>query len=89
MIFSEPATKKTVTFFDGQNLFWHAKAAFGHFHPNFDPKKLSEAVCSHHGWDLSGVRFYTGTPSLAHNEMWHDYWANRLLAMRRSGILVT
>ena len=41
----EPSTKYAVCFIDGQNLFHHAKAAFGHHHPNFDPVKLSDAVC--------------------------------------------
>ena len=36
-----------------------------------------------------GVRFYTGTPAADKSPMWHGYWAKRLLAMRRAGILVT
>ena len=35
---NEPAIKRAVSFFDGQNLFRRAKAAFGHYHPNYDPK---------------------------------------------------
>src|ERR1700688_4737420 len=86
----EPAVKRAVAFFDGQNLYRHAKEAFGHHHPNYDPKKLFAAVCAaHEGWRESGVRFYTGTPSIEKTEMWHGYWSNRLLSMRRSGILVT
>ena len=64
-------------------------AAFGHYHPNYDPKKLLDAVCEQHGWLPGSVRFYPGTPSILHDPKWHAYWANRLLAMRRSGILVT
>ena len=61
----EPPTKRVVSFFDGQNLFWHAKAAFGYQHPNHDPNLLSVAVCRENGWRCHGVRFYTGTPSAA------------------------
>ena len=85
----EPPTKRVVAFFDGQNLFWHAKAAFGHPHPNYDPNLLSEAVCRENGWRCHGVRFYTGIPSAARNPRWHGYWQRRLLSMRRAGIHVT
>ena len=86
----EPKTKNAVAFFDGQNLYHHAKNAFGHHHPNYDPIKLHEAVCgAHEGWTNQGVRFYTGTPSILKDPHWHGYWTNRLLAMRRSGVLVT
>ena len=40
----EPEVKRAVSFFDGQNLYRHAKEAFGHHHPNYDPKKLTDAV---------------------------------------------
>ena len=84
-----PKKKRAVSFFDGQNLFRHAMAAFGHFHPNFDPIKLADAICASKGWERRGVRFYTGVPLAQHDPMWHGYWAARSLAMRRSGILVT
>ena len=84
----EPKVKRAVAFFDGQNLYRHAKDAFGHNHPNYDPKKLFQHICSQHNWKDSGVRFYTGTPNAQKDPNWHKYWSNRLLAMRRSGILV-
>ena len=84
----EPAVKRAIAFFDGQNLYRHAKDAFGHHYPNFDPQKLFDAICADKGWESCGVRFYTGTPAYQHDAMWHGYWANRLLAMRRAGILV-
>lgn len=43
--FPEPSTKRAVAFFDGQNLFNHAKAAFGYDYPNYDPTKLFNAIC--------------------------------------------
>lgn len=86
---SEPATKRAVSFIDGQNLFRHAKDAFGHFHPNYDPASLAEAVCAQEGWVCHQVRFYTGVPESRHDPRWHAYWTRRLMAMRRSGIQVT
>ena len=84
----EPAVKRAIAFFDGQNLYRHAKDAFGHHHPNYDPKKLFDAICADKGWVNRGVRFYTGVPDPRRDERWHGYWANRLLAMRRQGIAV-
>lgn len=84
----EAPVSRAVAFFDGQNLYRHAKDAFGHRHPNFDPRKLFDAVCADREWTNRGVRFHTGTPSFHRSEMWHGYWANRLLAMRRAGIAV-
>jgi uncharacterized LabA/DUF88 family protein len=85
----EPIVKRAVAFFDGQNLFRHAKAAFGHIHPNYDPKKLFEAICAENGWRNQAVRFYTGIPGAKGDPMWQGYWSNRLLQMRRAGIMVT
>lgn len=84
----EPAVKRAIAFFDSQNLYRHAKDAFGHHYPSYDPQRLFDAVCTDKGWESRGVRFYTGTPSQKHSEMWNGYWANRLLAMRRKGIIV-
>jgi hypothetical protein len=58
----EPIIKNAMAFIDGQNLFRHAKEAFGYHHPNFDPKKLSEAVCQAFGFRLTLVHVYSGTP---------------------------
>ena len=85
----DSSAKRAVSFIDGQNLFRHAKEAFGYHHPNFDPKKLADAVCASQGWLNVGVRFYTGTPSRTHNARWHGYWTRRLTAMRRAGVRVT
>ena len=85
----EPDIKRAVAFYDGQNLYHHAKSAFGHHHPNYHTINLFEAICAKNGWTNHGIRFYTGTPDSQHDELWHGYWAKRLLAMRRAGILVT
>jgi hypothetical protein len=66
-----------------------AKDAFGHHHPNYDPIKLHTAVCAAKGWLPNLVRFYTGIPSQLESPMWSAYWSNRVLAMKREGIVVT
>jgi uncharacterized LabA/DUF88 family protein len=87
--FEEPAVKRAMAFFDGQNLYRHAKDAFGHHHPNYDPTKLHTAVCGAQGWVSNLVRFYTGVPSAVHSPMWAAYWSNRVLALKRVGVAVT
>ncbi|MCH8239943.1 MAG: NYN domain-containing protein [Proteobacteria bacterium] len=89
MTASVPQTKYAMAFFDGQNLYQHAMAAFGHYHPNYDPIKLHNAVCEANGWTPNLVRFYTGVPDRSESQMWSAYWSNRVLAMKRAGIVVT
>jgi uncharacterized LabA/DUF88 family protein len=84
----EPAVKNAMAFFDVQNLFQHAKAAFGNHHPNFDPIKLHRAVCHANGWRPTLTNFYTGVPSRQEAPMWHAYWSNRVLALKRAGVRV-
>ena len=86
---AEPDKKYAMAFFDGQNLYRHAKDAFGHHHPNYDPIKLHAAVCAQKGWIPNLVRFYTGVPSAIESPMWAAYWSNRVLALKRAGVSVT
>ena len=85
----EPPNKRAVSFFDGQNLFHHAKAAFGHHHPNYDPINLTAAIAYEEAWTTEQVRFYTGVPDVNHDRRWHAYWTRRLAAMKRRGVEVT
>jgi hypothetical protein len=64
----EPANKRTIAFFDGQNLFYAAKSAFGYSWPNYDPLSLAKYVCElKKCWDLCETYFYTGIPSIIDN----------------------
>lgn len=85
---TEPARKRTVAFFDGQNLFYAAKHAFGYGYPNYDPLALAGAVCRAQGWDLTGVWFYTGLPSAADSPHWNHFWTAKLAVMGTRGIHV-
>ncbi len=84
----EPPVKRAVAFYDGQNLYHHAKAAFAHYHPNYDPIKLFGAICRQQGWQESGIRFYTGVPASDKDPFWHGFWSRKLLALNRGGVLV-
>ena len=83
----EPATKRCVVFFDGQNLFHAAQEAFGYSFPNFDADKLAKAVCLPRGWTVSQIRFYTGVHEAVKNAFWHTYWTNKLAVMGAHGII--
>lgn len=78
-----------MAFVDGQNLFQHAKEAFGHFHPNYDPIKLHAHVCAAHGWTPNLVRFYSGVPTTAEDPKWASWWSNKVLALKRARVHVT
>jgi len=84
----EPAVKRAISFFDGQNLFRAVKKTFGYHYPNFDPIKLSEALCRAQGWQLEQVRFYTGVPSAKDSPLWHDFWKSKLGALGHRGAWV-
>jgi uncharacterized LabA/DUF88 family protein len=84
----EPAIKRVVTFIDGQNLYRAAKEAFGYHYPNYDVKKLSEAVCQARGWNLAQVRFYTGVPDKTDDARWNHFWIGKLAVMGKAGVEV-
>lgn len=84
----EPNIKRAIVFIDGQNLFHAALKAFGYTYPNFDPLKLAKSLCTQCGWQLDGVRFYTGVPDIEDDPVWHHFWAAKKLAMVRAGIHV-
>ncbi len=82
---AEPSIKRVIVFIDGQNLFRAAKEAFGHRYPNYDPKRLAEALCAQRGWTLAQVRFYTGVPDRRDNAFWNHFWVAKLEQMARVG----
>ena len=84
----DKAQPKAISFFDGQNLFHSAKTAFGYTYPNFDPLALSKMVCTARGWELAGVRFYTGVPDAADKPFWNHFWTAKGAQMGREGVTV-
>lgn len=85
---AEPAIKRVVSFIDGQNLFHCAKQAFGYTFPNYDPMKLTHAVCAKYGWLCTGVRFYSGVPDAADSPHWNHFWTAKGAQMGRDGVRV-
>jgi uncharacterized LabA/DUF88 family protein len=86
---SQPPTKiRALSFFDGQNLFHCAKAAFGYTFPNYDPLALAHAVCAARGWACEGARFYTGVPDAGDNPFWNHFWVAKGAQMGREGVHV-
>lgn len=79
---------RATCFFDGQNFFHSAKAAFGYTFPNFDPAALSRHVCNKYGWDLAGTRFYTGVPDMGDKPFWNHFWTAKGAQMGREGVHV-
>lgn len=82
----EPEVKRAFVFFDGQNLFYHAKEAFGYPYPNYDPRKLAEAICAAKGWQVTGIHFYTGVPSVIDKPFWNHFWTAKMAVMGTRGI---
>lgn len=78
--------KNAISFIDGQNLYHCAREAFSVSHPNYDVVKLSQHVCTTHGWHLKQVRFYTGYPSSKDDPYWANFWQKKLLAISRQGV---
>lgn len=83
----EPQKKRVVAFFDGQNLFYATKDAFGYPYPNYDPLCLANAICANQpDWMLSGARFYTGIPDPSIDPERHQFWSKKLAVMGSRGI---
>lgn len=85
---AEPATKRAVTFVDGQNLFHSARESFGYTYPNFDVLPLSKAICETAGWNLVEARFYTGVPDVIDDAKWNHFWSGKLAVMGKQGVKV-
>lgn len=82
----EPDPKRTIAFFDGQNLFHAVREAFGFNFPNFDPLELALSVTSPRSWRLEKVRFYTGVPDARDDPFWNHFWTAKLGQMGREGL---
>lgn len=83
---TEPSPKRAIAFLDGQNLFFCAKAAYGHIYPKYDPLLLAQKVCSSKNWHLEQVYFYTGVPDPTDNNFWNHFWTAKLAVMGTRGI---
>lgn len=82
----EPKIKRTFAFFDGQNLFYGAKLAFGYSYPNYAPVRLAESICGVKDWHLLETYFYTGVPASEDNVFWSHFWHAKLQVMGSRGV---
>jgi uncharacterized LabA/DUF88 family protein len=85
---SEPREKRAIVFVDGQNLFHAAREAFGYRYPNYHVARLARALCSSQGWLLTRTLFYTGVPASSDDPFWYGFWAHKLAALGRQGVVV-
>lgn len=83
---AEPPVKRTIAFFDGQNLYHTAKKVFGYTYPNYDPLALATLVCKQQGWQLQQTRFYTGIPSAVDDPHWNRFWTAKLGTLGHRGV---
>lgn len=51
---------RVIAFFDGQNTYHSANAAFPGASDDYNPQRLAALISQRHGWDLVQTRFYTG-----------------------------
>lgn len=78
--------ERVYVFFDGQNVFYGAKQAFGYAEPNYDPVALAiELVSLRPNAQLIRLYFYTGIHSYRKDPKWNVFWNNKLRAIRREG----
>jgi uncharacterized LabA/DUF88 family protein len=76
-------------FIDGQNLFHAVKRAWGYTFPNFDPLKLSGAVCGlAKDRKLVKVHLYTGVPPQNRDAKWNAFWSAKIRVMTTAGVRV-
>ena len=88
MPLEEPATKRAVTFFDGQNLYHGAREAWEIYYPSYNVLALSQRLCADQGWQLKQVRFYTGVPSRQDDSHWSRWWSKKFRTMGRQGVVI-
>lgn len=73
-----PSVLRAHAFFDAQNLFHSAKAAYGYRYPNYDPVALAHFACCRLHLRCDGIHFYTGIHDPRVNPFWHTFWTRRL-----------
>ncbi len=82
----EPTLKRVHAFFDGQNVFYAAKNAFGYTWPNHDPIRLGASICHSQGWELQKTYYYTGYPSGQDDPFWNHFWTAKLAHLGKVGV---
>lgn len=78
-----------IVWIDGQNLFHRVKTLFGRQIPDFDIRKLSQALCNQMGWQVKEINFYSGIPPEKESPYWSKFWKQKLANLSsQSGVPV-
>lgn len=76
-------------FVDGANLFNWAKRCFGYKHPNYDIRRLIDAIIAMEpNRQLVSGCFYVGIPDRLDDARNHAWWTKKLAVIGRSGVQV-
>lgn len=82
-----PAPVRVCAFVDGYNLFKAVKKCFGYPYPNYDIRKLVDAVVAMApNRQLVSAHFCIGIPSYLDDPQKQSWWAKKLAAMGRTRI---
>ncbi|MBK7823487.1 MAG: hypothetical protein IPJ61_21100 [Tessaracoccus sp.] len=84
---TEPSTKRTVVFIDGQKPLLRRQAGLRLNFPNYDVPALAAALCQRAGWTLAGTYFSTGIPSAQDHPGWNHFWSAKLAVMGTRGVV--
>jgi NYN domain len=80
---------RVCAFVDGYNLFKAAKQCFGYTFPNYDIKKLVEAVVAMAPRrQLVSAHFCIGIPTNLDDPVNNLWWTKKLAAMGRTGVVI-
>ena len=84
--------KSAIFYFDVQNLYRSAKNCYTDSavtHPNFDPVKLADWVCSKQHLKIEKIKFYTGVPPKDRDSMWHYFWTKKIASLNKNPLIET
>jgi uncharacterized LabA/DUF88 family protein len=84
----QPKLKRAIAFFDGSNVRFAAREAFGEEITNCNPLALATDVCAQEGWALQDVHYYLGVPDVRVTEDGHYAWMKRCARWRKQGVKV-
>lgn len=82
-----PPATRVCAFVDGYNLFKAVQKCFGYSYPNYDVRRLVDAVVAMTpNRQLASAHFFIGIPSYLDDPPNHTWWGKKLAAMGRTGI---
>ena len=83
---TEPSIKRTVAFFDGQNLLYAGEEGVRLHLAELRPAGIDRGRLRFRGWTPGQTCFYTGLPSVRDDRFWNHFWTAKLASMGKRGI---